>query len=1386
METTRKFRIKLGIYFLFFSSILLGIALNNPSITIFNDDLQQYEPFDFFGTRFAVSTDENTDGDSNKDGVANVGVTNSTYSDAQSLNGQYQGFWEDEVGGGIANDTDYLYNNTDDNYSPTDVGTYSDATKMNANDNDYNTLTEVLSGYAGFNTTQDVDSNTTDVDSNQDNGVETNFANAQGTTLDSTYMNIQETNSTTGEGFLLKPRYSIKDITNPDSGFVWRYGAGEGYGYNSITTGISTVYDSTHNVWLNNDTLKAQLLNCTYETAYDGFDLACYHGIYADYDIYFYPQNVTIRNGADGIAMRPNQLRYYDITTGDSQTWQTATQVDPFYSTNPFKRVYYEGVYPLTTYNYYYDRGSIKEIINMSAAFNQYPANPPYGIDNTYVIHVQDIIMKGAYTWYDDDGVITDTKFNLTGDLRLGNAGKLLGVFPTGIVWSSISGQHVEDQIVASLVRISDTQWQLGSAIPYSYLRNNQRDSPVFIDPTWTVGLTEANWLNSTTFDIPNIFYNSTSNAMQLNSSWDAGFIFSKIEVAPAHWSRIRIYSNSLGKILMFFNSSRNPIQDPYQTDVVTWDAQSSVIYNLPSPQQEKYGAWILLLQKIGSEIPEIYNVTLFNDNQVTYYDPTGTVSEAWNDGTGSSPYYTEIDDGDRAPDTPASLADYIQENSDGAVAEYTIDSVTEPNIVEVNFWAYVSTSARKTIDLDCEENGVEVCTTTTVPASITQTWYSANWTVSGGTVTDPLSLKFQCDKTAGGAPTDCIAYNAYLAVIWTPPSNPYIIDFEYQWTLAAGSWSNETFYLAIFSQNNPSTENLLVYYWTSGSTWSSLGTISSNGWFNVSLVSATFTSPNFYIRFVGSNETANDNVQDDWDIDLMIIHTGQEDTRVNRFDREVAFLNVTQATGGYNETLSWSSQLLSNPSFETADFTSWTTHLSGCGGVVNSGSAYDGTYKASFNCVSSGTFSQKNQTIDVSSYATQIDDGVAYYNLTGFGLRSTGDGSATFEVSEEDAFGSEIASRSNWTDSTTWENAGWLLDPIASGTRQLTVQIRWGLNIVSSIGFLDQIQLWIGYNLSSGIDSSYNYSNAELVVNTGSLDVDEVISVHQYNETTSSWVFITNLTSADSWTNISLINNVTQNMYFRFVDTNQTTVVDLDTDTWQIDYFALHLWNGTGSVYRFNWEHNASSLPTGGDNYYRLTIYGNASEDMDLYLWNHTAADWNDTAIGTISSTLQWYNFTITGNGLTGDNITWNYRDTITSSDAINSTMAIDYAGIYVWSLSLTTNQDPINVTAIIFSSDEQFNQFPMNITTDAGQNFNIDIKCTDVNASACSNGWIYVDSDSNPSGYTQLTTSYTTIYSDQTASTTLLNFWFWVNVPAGQTKQTHEINIWFRITNA
>lgn len=94
-----------------------------------------------------------------------------------------------------------------------------------------------------------------------------------------------------------------------------------------------------------------------------------------------------------------------------------------------------------------------------------------------------------------------------------------------------------------------------------------------------------------------------------------------------------------------------------------------------------------------------------------------------------------------------------------------------------------------------------------------------------------------------------------------------YEIDLEYQWTDA--NYTRDFEFVCIYVESQIGSEALNINYYSTG--WNSLGSITSTGWTNVTatgLDSSTYT-----IQLIGALESA-DSSQDDWNIDLITLHT--------------------------------------------------------------------------------------------------------------------------------------------------------------------------------------------------------------------------------------------------------------------------------------------------------------------------------------------------------------------------------------------------------------------------------------------------------------------------------------------------------------------------------
>jgi len=136
-------------------------------------------------------------------------------------------------------------------------------------------------------------------------------------------------------------------------------------------------------------------------------------------------------------------------------------------------------------------------------------------------------------------------------------------------------------------------------------------------------------------------------------------------------------------------------------------------------------------------------------------------------------------------------------------------------------------------------------------------------------TATEINNLVIYLDTHNDGGGDDRWVDHIRMGIYKAGDSNTnYTIDREYQWTSAVNDKTNES--VCIYVDFHTGSENLYVDYWT-GSAWSNLGTISSTGWTNLTAIG--LSSSTYTIRINGTSE-ATDTTQDDWDINVISLHT--------------------------------------------------------------------------------------------------------------------------------------------------------------------------------------------------------------------------------------------------------------------------------------------------------------------------------------------------------------------------------------------------------------------------------------------------------------------------------------------------------------------------------
>jgi hypothetical protein len=164
-------------------------------------------------------------------------------------------------------------------------------------------------------------------------------------------------------------------------------------------------------------------------------------------------------------------------------------------------------------------------------------------------------------------------------------------------------------------------------------------------------------------------------------------------------------------------------------------------------------------------------------------------------------------------------------------------------------------------------------------------------------------------------------------------------------------------------------------------------------------------------------------------------------------YDLKVGMLDLSQANK------CWSSELLTNPGFETGDATGWTN---GGGGGVNIGNGCSwcddpprtGTNQAYWETDSEPTY-YLYQTVDLSSYAGDIDAGNAVISATGWLISNEYQASPPYDefymkVIFYDGGSSEITEHTYDTgtvNNPNWGQYGLIQYPIPSGARSVEVR---------------------------------------------------------------------------------------------------------------------------------------------------------------------------------------------------------------------------------------------------------------------------------------------------------------------------------------------------------
>jgi hypothetical protein len=226
-----------------------------------------------------------------------------------------------------------------------------------------------------------------------------------------------------------------------------------------------------------------------------------------------------------------------------------------------------------------------------------------------------------------------------------------------------------------------------------------------------------------------------------------------------------------------------------------------------------------------------------------------------------------------------------------------------------------------------------------------------------------------------------------------------------------------------------------------------------------------------------------------------------------------------------------------------------------------------------------------------------------------------------------------------------------------------------------------------------------------------------------------------------------------------------------------------------TPTNYRLEWEHQCSSVPYTVMDSFNITLYGFStdSEDYQIQLWNDTSSDWINTSV-YIEQSETWYNFSIDNySGVVGSTITWRYLDNITINDLIQGSLSIDYAGIAYWNYSVNLIEATISLDSYNPGTGwEDFTENPLELNISSFFDYDIEIRGTDGTGNPVTNEYLRFDTDSDPIGGTNLTSSWQVIYNDQSAGITQHLFYLFVSSPFGATEQSYTFTLYVRLLKA
>jgi hypothetical protein len=160
-----------------------------------------------------------------------------------------------------------------------------------------------------------------------------------------------------------------------------------------------------------------------------------------------------------------------------------------------------------------------------------------------------------------------------------------------------------------------------------------------------------------------------------------------------------------------------------------------------------------------------------------------------------------------------------------------------------------------------------------------------------GGTLTasqvDAFRVYLLAFNVGGG--DDVYVDHGRIGVSQAASGDDYELDLEYQFTSV--DFNNEYEYLITYIQTaTVGGDQLKAWEWT-GSAWSSIGTLTTNGWNNFTI--SSLTSSTYYIKFNDSDQ-AEEGTQSTWNMDAIFLRTSNDENNDYHLDLEFQFTGIT------------------------------------------------------------------------------------------------------------------------------------------------------------------------------------------------------------------------------------------------------------------------------------------------------------------------------------------------------------------------------------------------------------------------------------------------------------------------------------------------------------